>query len=468
MKKPLSADEGRDELNLAEFPVACLASRAPRGQKTLVFEDSVWDRGSRKRVPRRLTISCSDKYGLPTALDDEVLVGLIQLTFRSEQPARSVAFSRYQLIDLLGWRKEGKSYRRMETSLRKWVGVTLYYEKAWWNKSERRWMDEHFHVLDQVTLPSARHGVAGKDKHGVSVASSFVWSQVVFQSFQTGYLKRLDLGVYRRLEHSAAKRMYRFLDKRFYHQDRWVFDLREFACEHVGLSRKHDIAQLKRKLQPAIRELEEAGILSPTVDRKRFAKVCRGRWEVVFEKARVEHVDPTLSSMKNGLVSELVDRGMSTTVARRMAREYSPEHIREKMALLDWLLRQDPTGIASPGGFLVESIRKDYSLPPEARAWSRNSNHRSAARQVVTGRKAVLTRTGREDPFAERLARARKYLDSISAEEQEQLGEVAVANGPRFLRDLYHRRLRDGSPLAEMYRNQLVVEHVLGLLGEAD
>ena len=71
---------GRDELNLAEFPVAALADRVPAGQKTLVFEDRIRDYGKGKPVLRRVTIAASPTYGLPTALDDEVLVGLIQIT----------------------------------------------------------------------------------------------------------------------------------------------------------------------------------------------------------------------------------------------------------------------------------------------------------------------------------------------------------------------------------------------------
>ena len=41
---------GRDEMNLAEFPLATLADRAPRGCKTLVFEDRIWDRGQANTV----------------------------------------------------------------------------------------------------------------------------------------------------------------------------------------------------------------------------------------------------------------------------------------------------------------------------------------------------------------------------------------------------------------------------------
>ncbi len=43
---------GRDEMNLAEFPLTTLADRAPRGCKTLVFENRIPDRGqSQPSVP---------------------------------------------------------------------------------------------------------------------------------------------------------------------------------------------------------------------------------------------------------------------------------------------------------------------------------------------------------------------------------------------------------------------------------
>ena len=71
----------KDELNLAEFPIAALADRVPDGQTTLVFEDRL-DRRDGPPIVRRLTIMGTAKHGLPTSMDDEVLVGLIQLTKR--------------------------------------------------------------------------------------------------------------------------------------------------------------------------------------------------------------------------------------------------------------------------------------------------------------------------------------------------------------------------------------------------
>ena len=104
---------------------------------------------------------------------------------------------------------------------------------------------------------------------------------MVFQSFQAGNLKRLDFDFFRGLQSAVARRLYRFLDKRFFQRDRWEFDVKELAWEHVGLSRNYDAANLKRKLRPAITELEQCGYLRPLVEDERFLKVRtpgNGRW----------------------------------------------------------------------------------------------------------------------------------------------------------------------------------------------
>src|SRR6516165_5883516 len=106
----------RDELNFAEFPLAALADTIPRGQKTLVYTDTIFDRGRNEPVNRKLTITASDEYGLPTALDDEVILGLVQLTAKSNFGAKKVHFTRYELIKELEWRDETKSYERIEQS----------------------------------------------------------------------------------------------------------------------------------------------------------------------------------------------------------------------------------------------------------------------------------------------------------------------------------------------------------------
>ena len=101
--------------------------------------------------------------------------------------------------------------------------------------------------------------------------SSFRWNEVIFRSFQSGNLKQLDLEFYLKLRLPTTKRMYRFLDKRFYRRSRLDFDLRTLACEHIGLSRSYAPTELKRRLKPALEEMEQLGFLEPLSAEERYS-----------------------------------------------------------------------------------------------------------------------------------------------------------------------------------------------------
>ena len=107
---PEKFSEGRDELNFAEFPLGTIAERIDPTVKTLHFEDRIFDKSKNDWIPRKLTITGSDAHGLPTSTDDEVLLGLLQLTKLQQFKDRRVFFSRYQLIKLLRWPVNGQSY----------------------------------------------------------------------------------------------------------------------------------------------------------------------------------------------------------------------------------------------------------------------------------------------------------------------------------------------------------------------
>src|SRR5580693_3338560 len=95
---------GRDELNLAEFPLTALAHRVSADCKELVYQDIIRDQNSGEIIPRKLTISGDVKYGLPTSLDDDVIVALIHMTKEANNFAsRAVPFNRMAVLELLGW-----------------------------------------------------------------------------------------------------------------------------------------------------------------------------------------------------------------------------------------------------------------------------------------------------------------------------------------------------------------------------
>jgi hypothetical protein len=446
------ADPGwKDELNLAEFPITALTDRIPDGQTTLVFEDRFELRDSTP-ILRRLTIMGTQKHGLPTSLDDEILVGLIQVTKRrSNFTNPRVQFSRYELIELLGWPQSGQSYRRIEESLHRWVGVVLVYENAGWDNQAKSWVDEQFHVLDNVTLYDrerwrtsmhTRKTAEGRrlepqNEKSPLPLSSFRWNEVIFRSFQSGNLKQLDLEFYLKLRLPTTKRMYRFLDKRFYRRTRLEFDLRTLACEHIGLSRSYAPTELKRRLKPALEELEQLGFLEPLPPEKRYAYVKRGSWRIILARGRGASVDvcPEISQIDgqpNQLIKDLKERGVAAKSAQELVEAHPADQIRAKIEVFDWLSRNGDRRIGkNPAGYLVASIRKDYQTPGDyptqnvkgALAGTTGPEWSNPARQRAADEAQVLLDKARE-------AKLRAVWEKLPGAEREAILAMVNAENP--------------------------------------
>ncbi|MFO0796128.1 MAG: replication initiator protein A [Gemmataceae bacterium] len=455
----------RDELNFAEFPIAAVSDTVADNQKTLEFTDRVFDPSAQQHVERTLTITAADKFGLPTALDDEVLLGLIQLTSEQEFRDRKVHFSRYGLIKLLGWRDESKSYKRIEDSLNRWTGVTLQYRRAWWSKDEKCFVNETFHVIDQVTvfdrerIERRRKMAKGQPEKAFS---SFVWNETVFQSFQAGYIKALDFDFFKSLRSAIAKRMFRFLDKRFYHRGRWEFDLRAFACEHVGLSKNYSNSELKRKLMPAVRELEARGFLTVLPDDERFVKLQQGSWRAVFVKARPK---VTVLSREGGdsdrLVAELVARGITRRSAMKLLLHHPRERVEEKLRLYDWMKRRGGDGIRNRAGWLYAAIANDYAMPPELA--------REKSVEVTLAKAPPPADATEPAPAAADAATAAfdAFWSTLTDGDRSSFESAAVSLAATFLQRQYHDGTESQGSLWRAARRQILLAHFARTRGEA-
>src|SRR5205085_5892761 len=165
---------------------------------------------------------------------------------------------------------------------------------------------------------------------------------------------QIDFEFYKGLKSAVSKRLYRFLDKRFYQRQRLEFDLRPFCCDHIGLSKNYHNGELKRVLTPAIQELEALGFIEKASIEQRFLRKARGEWSVVFVRASKTTAALAESSP---LVQALIDRGISAPSARRIASQTVSTKIEEKIALVDWLsARKDPRVQKNHAGFLYGAI----------------------------------------------------------------------------------------------------------------
>jgi hypothetical protein len=355
---------GRDEMNLAEFPIALLTDRVPKDQKEAIYQDEIKDERTGLTLTRKLTITAGN-YGLTTPLDDEIILALIQLTRQKNNfTTRKVEFSRHELVQVLGWSVGGAKYERIETALDRWTSVYLKYENAWRDNRTKSWTTVGFHIIDKYELTDNR---TGSDQLEL-IPSYIIWGEDIFESFQAGYLKPLDYDLCMGLRNSTAKRMYRFLDKRFHHKPDWIFDLKELAHEHIGLGRHYEgPSHLKRNLMPAISELEEVGFLEPLVENDRFPKEGKN-WKVRLIRKSSALTTLPASSVEPAplppLVTDLIARGVTKATAVELVHKHAAEAVQAKIEVFDFLKDKGDKRIAkSPAGFLVKSITDDYATP---------------------------------------------------------------------------------------------------------
>jgi hypothetical protein len=338
----------------------------------------------------------------------------------------------------------------------RWLGVILYYDRAWWDKDQQSWVDESFHILDNVTLYDQERRLRKLRNAGQPdpAFSSFTWNDVVFRSFKSGYLKAIDLNVFRQLEYAAAKRMFRFLDKRFYHKPRWEFELQEFACEHVGLSRNYDTGQLKRRLQPAIAELEDVGFLETLPAAQRYAKIARGEWRIVFiQKARdVNPVDDRV----NAIIQRMVEQGVTPSVAAELARAHTPEEIELQLEELSRSRKRRGNSLRNPAGYLVKAIRTGYVAPTRMPAATSNRSVKSRPTNECSSKHAL-------DPMS---LMVEKYLKGRTRKELTTLETEGLARAPAVIADGYCRSKAVSGIAFEEYRRMIIDREARRILAQ--
>jgi hypothetical protein len=418
---------GRDEMNLAEFPITLLTDRVPKDQKEAVYQDEIFDERTGLTLTRKLTISAGN-HGLTTAADDEVILSLIQLTKQKNNfTDRKLTFSRHELVQTLGWSVGGASYERILLSLKRWTSVFLQYQNAWRDNRTKTWTTAGFHIIDKYEITDTRLPSEQLDL----LPSYIIWGEDIFESFQAGYLKPLDYDLCMGLSNSTAKRMYRFLDKRFHHKPDWTFDIKEFAHEHIGLGRHYEgPAHLKRNLQPAISELESVGILEPLHVSERFIKDGKD-WKIrLLQKAGANSPAPSLPLSIEletpPLVLELTKRGVTLKSAADLVQKHAADSIHAKIEVFDWLVaKQDKRVAKSPEGYLVKSICDDYKQP-KGFVTSAEQQRQNDAKTAKARKEAEALRQRRQEEARE-LAERKAIADFWESRTPEQQEEVDAA-----------------------------------------
>ncbi len=362
----------RDEMNLAEFPLAVLSTRTDPNVKTLEFQDNVRGKNG-ELIDRRWIITGADKFGLPTASDEEVLLGLMKLTVDDELRSRKVFFTRYELMKILRWPTEGRNYSRLQKALDRLSGVRIKATNAFYDNEAKTHSTRNFGILDGYELNDGRDG-PGK-------MSFFTWGEVLFKSFQAGFIKKLDLDFYLDLRSAVSKRLYRYLDKHFWYKSRVQIDVFVLAHEKLGVSRNYRfVSSVRQQIDPAIEELIGRGFLSGCeyIQKGKGADVVfyapGGKARIAGDrdgKAGVRIVSKGNSEqppdgMRERVIRMLEDRGIGAKQADRLTASGTPEVLQRMIKIVDYFDTLCSSGsqqvIKSPVGFLYRAIENPASF----------------------------------------------------------------------------------------------------------
>lgn len=425
------SDSSRDEMNLAEFPLAVLSSRVNSSVKTLEFSDDLRT-PTGEMVQRKWIITGADKFGLPTATDDDVVLGLMRMTMDQGFRDRKIYFTRYELLKTLRWSTEGRSYKRLIKSLDRLSGVRIRSTNSFYDNSTKSYQTCNFGIIDSYEINDER-GAAKSGARSDVPSSYFVWSEVLFDSFKAGFVKKLDLDFYFTLKSAVSRRLYRYLDKHFYYKSSIELPLMTLAFEKIGLSRSYRyVSSIKQQLEPAARELKEAGFLSDYeftgkggLARVRFA-ARNAQQETQTQNASVsDDVNQSakgagrarpeaLSPKAKELMASLTKRGIVSFQAQRLLLKKSDSELQQVSDIIryfDFLVQTEDKKISrNPTGFLYRAVESPFrfSVPERfvtklqaGEASSRNTNGRPELKLFKTEKSAPpakIENSGDDDP----------------------------------------------------------------------
>lgn len=418
----------RDEMNLAEFPLAVLSTRSDPSLKTLEFKDQIHNKNG-EIIERKWIITGADKFGLPTASDDEVLLGLMKLTVEDGFRSHKVYFTRYELLRILSWTTEGRSYTRLQRALDRLSGVRIKASNAFYDNESKSHSTRNFGIIDAYEINDGRDSSPKP--------SFFTWSETIFKSFQVGFIKKLDLDFYLSLRSAVSKRLYRFLDKHFWYKSTVQISLFTLAHEKLGVSRNYRYASsIRQQLDPAFEELVNAGFLSEVQYRGRGQNcevICCAASKTPRSKCRLadkNKSEPFLAEaidlagqLDSKLFEALTQRGLQARQVQKLLEGRSEQELARMVEIIryyDELLASGSKLVSrSPVGFLYRAIEKadKFLLPGQEKpAIAKQEQFKfpssSGAKEKKRGR-------DRSDRQAEYLVFRKKWI----AQQREQIDQ---------------------------------------------
>lgn len=391
---------GKDEMNLIEHPFAVLWQKEP-DNAVIAYE---WDSRhpkTGKLLPASWMVAGHREHGLPTSTEERVYLVLLELTREAGFQSPVVHFSRYDVILRLGWQASPRSYEMLKLALARLQGVTINAQNAFWNPKSNSYRNTAFNIIDFYDTNAEPPG--RKSAQRELPLSFFKWSDILFDSFQSGYIRTLDLDFALALKGDIALRLYRYLDKKSYDgRAEFEIEMLGLCIEHLGMKPSPYPSKLKERLKPAHEELIAKGFLSDvdyqSMKNGKDVKVCyrfcsrQAALETSEQQKPLENEatqgsstrstenPPTISSVRGGLEAQMKRLGVTPETIEDFLQNVSVQELQNQLDYLDERKPKDRAAV------FVKSVRESWT-PPASHTQRQTANGpRDGKSKKVAGR----------------------------------------------------------------------------------
>jgi hypothetical protein len=427
----------KDEINTIEYPICLPCHRHPKGRSTIHIREQGTDPQGNPTSQHWIVEGLK---GLPLAIDEEVLLGLTHLLHKQGFKDRHVYFTQYSFLTLLGWSRGLYEYKRLKQSLDRLSGVRIESKGTFWDHQNKCRVTRKFHLIEDYTLYE-RDGNPGEQPF----VSRVTFSEFIFRSFQAGFIKTLDFDFYLSLKLPIARKLFRYLDKQAHQGEVFDIDLMRLA-EKLAITGSAYPSKVKEHLDTSHNELLERGFLAQAVYIRRgrtpsvrYRMAPRDNWAQAPQRLIV----PTPRVQEHPLLLELVARGITRIVARRLLDAHGEKVVADKLEIFDHLrAEQSPMVTKNPAGFLRSSIEKNFE--PPAGYVSRAERQRQKQEAEEAHRRERELKETAEQAHAHRKAQFDALWTSLSEDDQVCVETDALARLNPFARKCYIKEKAEG------------------------
>jgi hypothetical protein len=416
------------ECNLEEFPSFGMDRRdedlRPRSYSRTI------DTGDNVALESEWTVIPSSEHGPLGPTDQDVFVAVQALIGRRGGLGADgeLEFSFSELGEALGWSKSGKNHRLMKDSLLRLQQTTFRTRNAFYSAESKSYVDDSFRVWD-VTFSEISGGRGRRSRHRL------IFGKLFLQNWLSGYLKGVDVPLYRELTGAVSRRLYRLIDAKTRSSPRWEESLVEVGRQ-IPLSDARTPSRVADRLRSAHEQLEEVGYLSEV--RIRDGWVAYEISPAFRHRRQIQEVARDATQVV--AIERLVVERVRPEVAIQLVEQHGAERC---MHYADAIAYQE--GVRNRPGWLVNAIKNGWSIEtsgvPEPLGDSGNSASTGElfeAAAVETGvvETGILAPSS-PDPDAEEVWQ--RVLDQVSGEINAPSlrvwfeGTVAVAVSPDIL-----------------------------------